>query len=255
MMLKLSDVKFRGHQIKAEFAEKDFPLESMYQVKGGMRRQNRVMQKRDIQRAVNERATQSRLELFGQAVISQFEDGEKLIFNVKGERILRKSQDQDGNYVETLLGLGVIQESRLKVMFPEEFPSVTEELEYGHPRTISVKGKGKGVTDWDSYEFDTPAMRDSESHRHVQSRDGLCPRCGESGHHCYGVRSERCKMQKSVQCYRCGYIGHHYRACRYLGFSSERGLLCHEAYVKRFESQEGIGVDRQERREKGGYKV
>jgi hypothetical protein len=197
--------------------------------------------------------TQSRRELFGEAVISQFEDGERLVFNVKGERILRKSRGQDGNYIETLLGLGVIRESRLPAMFPDEFPSVTEDLGYGHPRTVSVKAKGKGVTDWDSYEFDTPAMRESESTRHVQSQYGLCPRCGESGHHCYGVRYERCKMNKSVQCYKCGYTGHHYRACRYLGFSSERGLLCHEGYVRRFESQEGI--DRQERQEKGGYKV
>jgi hypothetical protein len=51
MMLKVSDVKFRGHQIKAEFAEKDFPMESMHQVKQGMRGQNRVMLQRDIQRA------------------------------------------------------------------------------------------------------------------------------------------------------------------------------------------------------------
>jgi hypothetical protein len=212
------------------------------------------MQKRDIQRAVNERVTRTRLQIFGHAVISQFEDGERLIFNGKGERV-KRSEDQEGNQVETLLGLGVIQESRLEAMFPEEFPTVTVGLEYGHTKTSHVKGKGKGVTDWDSYEFDTPAMKESEANRHVHARDGLCPRCGESGHHCYGIRSERCRMQKSVQCYRCGYVGHHYRACRYLGFSSERGLVCHEAYVTRFELKEGLDSDRQDRRGKAGYKV
>jgi hypothetical protein len=252
MMLKLADVKFRGHQVKAQFAEKDFPMEAMHQVKQGMRGQSRVMLPRDIQRAVNERQTHSRRDLFGDTVIDQFEDGERLVFNMKGERVIRTSKDQDGNFIETLLGLGVIPGSRLPVMFPGEFPSVTEELGFGNPRTVSVKAKGKGVTDWDSYEFDTPAMRESESNRHVQSAYGLCPRCGKSGHSCHGIRSEKCTMDRSVQCYKCGYTGHHYRACRYLGFSLERGLLCHESYVQRFEAQEGL--DRQERQEKGGKK-
>ena len=77
-MLKLSDVKFRGHQIKAQYASKDFPMERMHMVRNGMLGNNRVVSERQCQRIVTRRREESRMDQYGSEVCNQFDHGMRL---------------------------------------------------------------------------------------------------------------------------------------------------------------------------------
>jgi hypothetical protein len=240
-MMKFSDVKFRGHEIKVQYASKEFPMERMYQVKEGMLGHNKAIQEREVQRWVNRRNTESREQAYGEGVVAQFAPGQELEFNDKGERVFNR-----GHNNEYVMKLGVTEDSKLMEKYPLQGPAGNVVvLPIGGPVMAmredkgkgEVKGKGKGKEE-DNYASifeDLPGLGVTENQRRCQRDYGLCPRCGNVGHNVHGVRAGQCQLLANVNCRRCGRVGHHYKACRLLGFSLDRQLcadkeLCQEVH-------------------------
>jgi hypothetical protein len=212
----------------------------MHTVRSGMIGNNRVLTEMHCQRIVEKRRRESRVDQFGPEVCSQFDHGMRLEWSQRGERVFGMNTSN-----ENVMGLGVMEGTRLFRRFPLEIPTpniVT--LPLGAPvgaQSFSVKGKGKGKgKNWEEYEFDLPSLRESEASRTVPRERGLCFRCGVAGHEAYGAGSGMCAVRSSIMCLKCKRVGHHFNACSLLGFDLSRQLVAHPGYVNKFREDEGI---------------
>jgi hypothetical protein len=139
-MMKFADVSSRGHEIKVQYASKEFPMEKLNQVMNGMLGRNIVIQRGEVLRWVNRRVNETRRQAYSQEVVSQFSEGQPSDWNDKGERVFDR-----GRVRERVMKLGTTIDSSLNVKYPLEGPDVNVViLPIGAPQMSMTDHKGKG---------------------------------------------------------------------------------------------------------------
>ena len=104
-MSRFAGVRFRGHEIKAQYASKEFPTEKLSAVEGGMLGRNRVVKKEEVERWLERRTRESRVQIYGD-VLDQFTEGQAPDWTVRGERVFDRVQDR-----QRVMKLGTTRDS------------------------------------------------------------------------------------------------------------------------------------------------